>query len=822
MPRGKTKKPTCSELRSRLLAAGLEVHSRASKADLEAMVQQHLSQQDGVDNAADDDGDSDDGAEDETDLMAAFDEENDIVEALRLLKQGYIEAVTRKGYQNMQKKLYVWIHEKQLNGKHKQIKLQMSEGGAPIGIEGVVVKIKVQRGEEEVEVEELADLTKFPISVFMEFIISLKSTKLFDTKTGKAMLIGRGGLAGYRKAFTNLFVEKGLQQPPEMVQELKVYFAALKRQDAREKAAGSRPVTEGKEAIPYPVYVRICNEFLKAGQFFELLYSTLCWNLMCRTENTAMITIEHLVMISDAIGVKFSQQKCDKTGEELASHFRRIYSGKGVVSVGVALALYLMTTPSLGDDGKALFPGTAGSQKKRFSASLDKLLEREDMQTFLLSYGLTAQSFGSHSFRKGAATFATSGCTGGPSLVSVCIRAGWAVGGVLDRYIKFDARGDAFLGRVLAGFDLSSADFGAATPHFKAPVDKDMLHAIFPILNQHPKFTAIAMHALACFVCAEERIKELLPADTEAARKIFKTRLYREPGDFNKLKEAVSVEVEADVLITGVPEFTHMLTMLLKVVKQMEDLPGRLCVDLGQVMEDKGAAAGNVTEARVKQLLEEQQVRILAGVKGIVTSSNAVAAEAQQVPAVLDAGNMYKGYMWAKKNDKQQRFHLLPHGHKLDAEKTCAMRVWERWWCRFADKSSAGYFLPPIRRLMREDFSDSNQGKRFGEWKCVLEELEAEVKREDATLFADMERAFCQVPTAVSDNQIQRSWLLCKARVIDMIGRGRKKAPKRTSQTSFSTVVWHRMGGHHKAKKRKTAADGGSEGGSDGGRGGRE
>lgn len=200
MPRGKkTKKVTCDVLRQRLLAAGLEFHSRATKAELQALVEQHLSRADGVDNAADDDGESDDEVEEEHDLMAAFDEEHDIVEALRLLKQGYIEAVTRKGYQNMQKKLYVWIHEKQQKGKHKHIKLQMSEGSAvsvPIGIEGVVVTNKVQRGDEEVDIEELADLTKFPIEVFMEFIISLRSTKLFDTKTGKAMLIGRGGLAG--------------------------------------------------------------------------------------------------------------------------------------------------------------------------------------------------------------------------------------------------------------------------------------------------------------------------------------------------------------------------------------------------------------------------------------------------------------------------------------------------------------------------------------------------------------------------------------------------------------------------------------------------
>jgi hypothetical protein len=280
------------------------------------------------------------------------------------------------------------------------------------------------------------------------------------------------------------------------------------------------------------------------------------------------------------------------------------------------------------------------------------------------------------------------------------------------------------------------------------------------------------------------------------------------------LKGAVSVQIEDDVLVTGVPEFTYMLTALLKVVKQMEDLPARLCVDLGQVMEEKkGAAAGNVTEARVKQLLHEQKGRILDGVKGIMSSRNAGAAESQQTASVLDAGNMYKGYMWARKNEKQQRFHLLPHGHKLDAEKMCAMRVWERWWCRFADQSAAGYFLPPIRRLLREDFSDATQGKRFGEWKKVLEELEAEVKRKDASLWADMEMSFCQVPTAVCDNQIHRSWAHCKALVVEMLGRGRKNVPKRTSQTNFSTVVWHRTGGQHKSKKREIGDGDGASGG---------
>jgi len=678
-------KTTCSELRQLLTSAGIPVGSKLSKSELQLLVERHLSA--GGVSALPDDDESDGGEEDEQhDLLGAFDDEHDIAEALRLLKQGYIEKVTRKGYENMQKKLYVWLHEKQSKGKHQCIKLEFSQAGAPIGIEGVTVKTKVKQGDNELESEELRDLTAFPISVFMEFLLSLKSTTLIDTKTGKPMLIGRGGLAGYRKAFTNLFVEKGLQQPPAMVQELKVYFAALKRQDAREKATGSRPITEGKEAIPYAVYVKICQEFFRNGQYFELLYSTLCWNLMCRTENTAMISIEHLAILADSIGVKFSQQKCDKTGDELPSHYRRMYSGKGCTSVGVALALYLITHPSIEEDGNMLFPGSPGSQKKRFSESLNKLLEQTEMKEFLTCYGLTPKSFGSHSFRKGAATFATSGCTGGPSLISVCIRAGWAVGGVLDRYIKFDARGDAFLGRVLAGFDLSSPQFGSATPHFKDhAVESAMLHAVFPVLLQHSKFTPICMHALACLLHQDDIIFNL-PADNDGRKRVLKTRLYREPSEVEQLKARVSVDSDG-IEVTGVPEFTHMLSALLKIVKEMADLPSRLCVDLGAVMDAKGAAAGNVTETRLNQLLAEQQDRILKGVQGIVLRGNGDAEEAQRLPVILDAGNKYKGYVWCtgKTKEKQPRFHLLPEHYKVPGKKYSAREIWGLWWQRTAD-----------------------------------------------------------------------------------------------------------------------------------------
>jgi hypothetical protein len=74
--------------------------------------------------------------------------------------------------------------------------------------------------------------------------------------------------------------------------------------------------------------------------------------------------------------------------------------------------------------------------------------------------------YGAHSVRKGVATFAYNGTTGGPSIASVCLRVGWSLGDVQDRYIRYEPAGDQYLGRVIAGLPLNGADFALLPPHF--------------------------------------------------------------------------------------------------------------------------------------------------------------------------------------------------------------------------------------------------------------------------------------------------------------------------------------------------------------------
>jgi hypothetical protein len=75
-------------------------------------------------------------------------------------------------------------------------------------------------------------------------------------------------------------------------------------------------------------------------------------------------------------------------------------------------------------------------------------------------------TIGTHSARKGAATYSASGCTVCPSMSSICNRAGWKLGGTRDKYIKYEAAGDQFLGRTLCGLNSLTKHFSVSPPFF--------------------------------------------------------------------------------------------------------------------------------------------------------------------------------------------------------------------------------------------------------------------------------------------------------------------------------------------------------------------
>ena len=130
----------------------------------------------------------------------------------------------------------------------------------------------------------------------------------------------------------------------------------------------------------------------------------------------------------------------------------------------LAFAKYALSHPGvLQNNGRnQLFPG--GNQYHRFLKIFHHVLTKHSAE--ILALGVDPNDLGSHSTRKGSATLVASGCIVSPPHSSLCLRAGWSMGSVKDRYIHHESAGDQFVGRTATGLSCLSTDFACSPCYF--------------------------------------------------------------------------------------------------------------------------------------------------------------------------------------------------------------------------------------------------------------------------------------------------------------------------------------------------------------------
>jgi hypothetical protein len=194
-----------------------------------------------------------------------------------------------------------------------------------------------------------------------------------------------------------------------------------------------------------------------------LIEHCLARNLMKRAENVVDCKIDHIWIEHDSLIFQFAKSKGLPDGEDHVGPWH-VYANPLLPNVCpfLAMAVYLFSYPGILSSNSSLFPGR--SQYDRFCKEFRCLLD--EFKGDLSVHGFEPTELGTHSTRKGVATAVCSGCTMSPPIVSVCIRAGWTMGGVKDRYLKYEAAGDQFVGRCAAGLDLLSKDFAISPPHW--------------------------------------------------------------------------------------------------------------------------------------------------------------------------------------------------------------------------------------------------------------------------------------------------------------------------------------------------------------------
>ena len=106
-----------------------------------------------------------------------------------------------------------------------------------------------------------------------------------------------------------------------------------------------------------------------------------------------------------------------------------------------AIFEYLCCSPDvLQDPDSLLFP--ASEQDNQFRKILKWLLEKHkgDLD------GYEVEDIGTHSIRKGATTYASSGSTASPSSVAINNCGGWTLGTGRDVYMLYEKAGDHYVG----------------------------------------------------------------------------------------------------------------------------------------------------------------------------------------------------------------------------------------------------------------------------------------------------------------------------------------------------------------------------------------
>lgn len=303
------------------------------------------------------------------------------------------------------------------------------------------------------------------------------------------------------------------------------------------------------------------------------------------------------------------------------------------------------------------------------------------------------------------ATFASSGSTGGPSIVSVCLRCGWSLGGVQDRYFRYEAAGDQYLGRVVAGLRQNSIQFAALPPHFQDPHDEfiqDCTLRMFPALKSEPHIIPVLQLCLASIVThAGFLCKNLQPQHA-----LLSSYVFRYPDIMSRLTGMLSMDQSSWMRATGIPPHVELFQQHLETRRAVNQLPDVLLDGFATLLEDKCVGNQSITRENISST-----IRDLLQEAGLWRAHEAIQ---QRTTASSDPGSIV--YHW--KSDG--RFHRMPEAFvfpQLDA-----LSVWRIWWL---GHPAAGY--PPFRALQPSDFAKTNR-KMFSEWTVLVRHIVAGVE----------------------------------------------------------------------------------------------
>ena len=533
---------------------------------------------------------------------------------------------------------------------------------------------------------------------------------------------------GIRSSIAYLYTLARVQQPAEIQKEISTFLKGMDRTIRAAKEKLGLKITEGKKALSFEAYSLMALQLFTSDakeDIFAHLFLVLDWCLMKRAENCVNAKINHISFGNDCLVFEFAKSKGHQSGEDHVGPWH-VYANphKPWLCPVLALARYFICNLEKLKDGKPLFAGASKSVYNRYSDRFNKLVVELDSQLSDMGYELG--DLGTHSSRKGVASMIAAGCTVSPPIISICIRAGWAMGGVKDKYLLYGCAGDEYVGRAASCLDQTTKEFAVSPPYFdyshlegedkiaRKKMVKDFIDSRIGFKDSDISDGAGALigwcFASICYHYDVLKEKYLHADSTVRMSSLFKD-IPEEISSLAVIKYPWN-KTEDTPVSTGVPPHVlHMadiyeLQMELKSLKQeMKDMKTSLMNEIKQEMDSRGFGSTEHNTGQIMELitaLADKQTEALTDIVNRLTEkTNLSTASFEQ--AVATSAAEYQDFVMEEEelveyelpdDATQEQAQLSQQNTIRKSNEIVAKRKYEVGLVKFKNKTSLSV-LPP-------------------------------------------------------------------------------------------------------------------------------
>ena len=293
--------------------------------------------------------------------------------------------------------------------------------------------------------------------------------------------------------------------------------------------------------------------------------------------------------------VTFPKHKGDQEGRDgIPKHVYANPNNPSICPI-LALAVFVFTVGHRREGSQRQLFTKSQNAESRFGEWIRKLMG-DNMADFL-AMGIMIVEIGTHSFRKGIASF-LGAMTCGPTAIAIYIRAGWSLG-LQKRYIMEGGGGDQLCGRDATGINVHGEEFAVLPPHFDlrngSVLTLQQWEHILPGYTTFfpAEFRVVVSYLLASLVYHRTWLKENLHTD----HPLFQQSVWTS-GIMDKVAPLVNSGTldnpETGMTATGVPPYVKLASELAGVKRSLD------------TMKEGLSTVADNTAKKVKEMMLEE------------------------------------------------------------------------------------------------------------------------------------------------------------------------------------------------------------------------